>query len=437
LAKPHTPARRPLVVALALTALLTACDVSVSGSGAVSGTAVTPDRETTFDLESGSTLTLPPGAVSQPGLVTASPVDPPADPPEGLEFSGPAYEIVLRGTSFAAGGTLSLATPPKGQSPEAVLLGRFEPGQDRWLPVRSTYGGDPARLTGTVQQAGMYAGFRVDVDRLATLSRGLLDRVLAESVGAVAPVCQGDLAANRITVETSEALVVGACVGVRDGAPELAVVGDRGSIVAADIPTRWSVEPTGTADPALQAVLDLVSAVPLRPAEVNEGRTRLLLAPGLGLRLGILPNREATLRLSPDARATVATGIDYAVDVMTTFTLKLAWFGGVPDPGATAGLLRTAFATEDCATQLAQQTRQPVQSPEQIGRLFRTSAGLGVACLAGGWTVALGRDEAPTDPLTATMRWLVNNVDLVFTGPTTGPALNFPNLRIEVTQAEA
>lgn len=429
--------RRPLALALALAALLSGCDMSVGGSGAVSGTPVTPDRETTIDLESGSTLTLPVGGMAEPGLVTAGPVDPPADPPEGLAFSGPAYEITLRGTSFAAGGTLSLATPPRGQSPEAVLLGRFEPDQDRWLPVSSTYGGDPARLTGAVPQAGTYAGFRIDVDRLGTLSRGLLDRVIAESVGAAAPVCAGDLAANRITVETSADLVVLSCVGVRDGAPALAVVGDRGSVVSVDIPTRWSVEPTGTADPALQAVLDVVAAVPLRPADVNEGRTRLLLAPGLGLQLGILPNRKATLRLSPDARATVATGIDYAVEVMTTFTLKLPWFGGGTDPTATAGLLAAAFAADSCATQLAQQTRQPVQTPEQIGRLFRTSTGLGIECLAGGWAAALGRDEAPTDPLTATMRWLVDNIDLVFTGPTIGPALDFPNLRIEVTQAAA
>lgn len=410
--------------------------MSVGGSGAVSGTPVTPDRETTIDLESGSTLTFPAGGMTEPGLVTARLVDPPADPPVGLTFSGPAYEITLRGTSFAAGGTLSLATPPKGQSPETVLLGRFEPEQEGWVPVSSAYGGDPARLTGAVQLAGTYAGFRVDVDRLATLSRGLLDRVIAESVSAAAPVCQGDLAANRITVETSPDLVVQSCVGVLDGAPALAVVGSRGSIVAVDIPTRWSVEPTGTADPALQAVLDVVAAVPLRPAEVNEGRTRLLLAPGLGLRLGILPDRKATLRLSPDARAAVATGVDYAADVMTTFSLKLPWFGGAPDPTATAGLLTAAFAADGCATQLAQQTRQPVQTPEQIGRLFRTSTGLGIECLAGGWAATLGR-EAPTDPLAVTMRWLVDNIDLVFTGPIVGPALDFPNQRVEVTQAAA
>lgn len=60
-----------------------------------------------------------------------------------------------------------------------------------------------------------------------------------------------------------------------------------------------------------------------------------------------------------------------------------------------------------------------------------------MACLGASWAAALGRETPDADPLTAVMLWLRDNIDLVFTGPEVGQALDFPNAKIDVTQTAA
>lgn len=423
---------------LVLTAVLGACSARVEGDGVLVGIPVAPDRETRVPLSDGSVLTVPEGAVSDPGVITVDEVESTAAAPPGLYLSGPTYAVALHGTTLTAPYTFSFAAPPKGGAePDAAAVGWFDEEKGLWTPLDADYA--PRRLTGTTERTGLLSAFRVDADRLVDLSTRLLDSTKAPTGNAKPPPCSGDPAANRITTDISEDGPVLYCLGVVDGAPQVAVVADRGATLAVSYPVKWVAEPVGERDMVTQASLNTVNAIPVPRNAQDDTRPVVLISPGTGLRLTNPPDKKGTLRVEPSSRAYLATAMDYAVDVLTSVTTSLPWFGGPTDDDVTANLFTSAFATEDCRGSLGKLARQASTSPEQIGTLFRQSTEASIGCLSRDWATAQGRDGWPGLGLQATLSWMQKNILIVFGdgGPTVGPALDFPLFKIQITQTPA
>ncbi len=424
-----------LIVAVVL---LSACSSHIEGEGALVGTPVGPDRETRVTLSDGSFLTVPEGAVSDPGVITVDVVDPADEPPPGLYLSGPTYAVAFHGTTLVTPYSFSFAAPPKGGAePDAAALGWFDEKRAQWTPVDAAY--EPRRLTGTTLKTGLLSAVRVDTARLLSTSTGLLDSVKATEGIAEAPVCQGDPAASRITTEISGEGPVLHCVGVADGAPQVVVADDRGATLSVSYPVRWVAEPVGERDAVAQASLDTVNSVPVPKKDQDEARTTVLVTPGTGLRLTNPPDKNGALRIEPSARAYVATALDYAADVLDTVTTTLPWFGGPTDPEVSATLFVPSFTAEDCRASLGKFTRAPTNNPEQVGMLFRQAAETSIGCLSRGWAAAQGREGWQGAGLQATLTWIQKNIVAVFGdgGPTIGPALDFPLFKMQVTQTPA
>jgi len=119
---------------------------------------VDPAHSATLRLPGGMTVSVPAGAVTRPGTLSATLTSAPARAPSGLKLTGPVYDLRLSGTILR--GDVRLTVPvilprPQDQSaaPNAALLVYYSRSSGGWQPVNASY--DPAThvLTATSRLA--------------------------------------------------------------------------------------------------------------------------------------------------------------------------------------------------------------------------------------------------------------------------------------------
>ncbi len=408
--------RRSLRCWLSWVAALSAVSLVATGcsghhaaqSGAESVT-VSPGRTAFLRLPDGLAITVPAGAVTRPGTLSATVGKAPAQVPAGMELAGPVYDLRLTGTSLRRDVRLTVPVPRPRQrglaaGPRAALLVYFDSAAGHWQPVNARYNSATSVLTAFSPHLSVWSVLRIDGSYvLAAAARALRGFFGFETISPPACSDSAGLTALAVKVASDPGDLVKWCADASGGRALLRITNNRHYALEADYPATWSMSRAGSMDPLTAAILKVLPALSLKVSGPN---VRTAILPG-GQQIDVTPQRGSSgiVLISPSAEGIIVDALLYAAD-----TLEMT-FGDIPGAPAatesgTAKVIQAAFDEPKCLAEMDQVIQNPdVSSAEAAGGMFRSFADIAFGCLGDHWASAYRMAGVEANVITQVGLW--------------------------------
>ena len=353
---------------------------------------VDPGHSAVLRLQDGLAVSVPAGAVSRPGTLSATITNAPVRAPSGLELTGPVYDLRLSGTTLS--GDVRLTVPvllprQQGQSagPNAALLAYYNRSADGWQPVNASY--DPAThmLTATSAHLSIWSVLGVDTTQaIAALSSAFGS--FFDAVQAAQPSCpdSAQLTALKVKVASDPGDLVKWCADDSGASALVRVTNNRGYAIEADYPSTWAMSRAGPLDPVTAVILKWLPALSLR---VSGPQVRTAIIPG-GQQIDVTAQRGTSgiVLIGPSAEGIIVDALQYAAQTFAMTYGDIPW-AGKPSQTATARAISLVLDDAQCAAKMAAVVQNPdVSTPQAAGQIFRSFTDIAFGCLASHWTEA-------------------------------------------------
>jgi hypothetical protein len=184
--------------ALTVAGLMAGC----SGPPPATTVQVGPGKSASLRMAGGLKVTIPAGAVTQAGTLSANVIAAPTTAPPGMTLSGPVYDLHLIGTVLRGSADLSVPVPAPGASgiaagPNAALLVYYDAAAGRWQPAAASYNPATRTLSAAVSHLSVWSVLQINPQQTLAAAASALkaDRKQPPS-GGHQPVALGSLAAR-------------------------------------------------------------------------------------------------------------------------------------------------------------------------------------------------------------------------------------------------
>lgn len=437
--RPGRHIRRSATVAILVVAVLAPSACTAAPAQSSSGvTHAAADGHAELQLAQGLSIVAPAHSLTAGTTLSGKVATAPGPAPDGLQLSGPTYDLHVSSAPLAAM-TLSVPVPPTatvaGGSPRAALLAYFDPARRAWVPVEATF--DPATGMLRAQTTHLSTWTVLVLDTKAALSGATRALMLFIGTNATAgqPQCsRGDQAKSaNVTAVSDTGSLVGWCLGLTGaGGPLVRVANKRGYAIEVDYPAGWAVQRVG---PPESVVSQAVNAIVKDGSPPAGGGQSIIVPGGESIELSAAVGSSGMVRATPSSLAYLASGLLYGVDTlaMTFGTLP----GMTADASKTAKAIALAFEGGSCLTQMDALAHTDVSSPYDVGLLFRSAAELATGCLGSHWEVAYGLAGARGSFAVGVVLWFGDGIKLVLQGAQAAveTGIYWRDYRIAVTTA--
>jgi hypothetical protein len=212
---------------------------------------VDPGDSTTLRLPDGLTVSVPPGAVTRPGTLSATLTSAPVRAPAGLRLTGPVYDLRLSGTTLRGDVRLSVPVSRPRQhdesaGPNAALLVYYNHSAGRWQPVNASFDPVTRVLTATSAHLSVWSVIGVDpAQTLAALKSALGNFFGVAGVGKPSCPNSAQLDVLKIKVLSDPGDLVRWCADDSGAGALVRIASNRGYAMEADYPSAWAMSRVG------------------------------------------------------------------------------------------------------------------------------------------------------------------------------------------------
>jgi hypothetical protein len=415
----HLPGAFALSAAIALAAY-SAAACSGPGQQAAARTAasrasipVRPGNASSLRVGDRLKVSVPAGAVTGHGILTASITTAPASAPQGLSFAAPAYHLQLTGSRLSGSLTLAvhlfqISPPGAAATPVNPLLVYYDPASGGWRPAFSRYSASTQTLTASIPHLSTWSVLRLSAPKIHAKQNGSLSAFFSPA-NAATPTCPGagQLTARGISVTADHGNLVTWCAGISGaGAAVLRVSSNRSYPLETEYPASWTARSISPPDPI---VTQIVSALPSLLSRLS-GNPVLVIPAGDTAQFSVPAGSSGETLTLPSAQSMIIDGILYGVD---TLAMTFSEIPGVSPatPTRLAQELQLAFQVKDCATQLdGLATSASFPGADAVGSIFRSAADITLGCLAQVPPAAFGASAASTVFVAGSINWLIDGI---------------------------
>lgn len=318
------------VAALALVATgCTSAPTPSSTTPAPATSTATPAAQSQA-VEAGNYEILVPAAALDAGQsITASLVEPPEQPPAGIEPVGQAVSVDVMGGDGRLTGAAEaqvLVHPDSPPTTDEVVGVLWEDGRGGWQVLPTVREGASYRATTSHLSIGFFA--RVNPEQIAEDMVDDVTRYLSGRVDVAQPSC-GDEQALReagIEVVSDWGDSVKWCAGIQDGAPVVKVANNRRAFTSIVYPSDWTVLNESTAGFSIDAAARSLGAT---WAALGTGRAGRTIDGGDTLVLQLPEGGTGQVTATVDGLATMVTALYFAADVLLAIASSV-YKGAVP-----------------------------------------------------------------------------------------------------------
>jgi IPT/TIG domain len=379
---------------------------------------VDPGHSAVLRLQDGLTVSVPAGAVSGPGTLSAAAVTAPAGAPSGLELTGPVYDLRLSGTTLRGNVRLTVPVmlprrPGQPAGPDAALLAYYNRSGGGWQPVNASY--DPAAhvLTATSAHLSTWSVLGVDAAQ-ATASLNSAFGSFFGAGHAAQPSCpdSAQLTALKVQVASDPGDLVKWCADDISASALVRITSNRSYAMEADYPSTWAMSRAGPLDPVTAVILKWLPALSLR---AGGPQVSTAIIPG-DQQVDVTAQRGTSgiVLIGPSAEGIIVDALQYAAQTLAMTFGDIPW-AGKPSQTATAKAMLLVLDDAQCAAKLAAVTQNPdVSTSQAAGRIFRGATDIVFGCLASHWTAAY---QAPAPFLAQFtyqfLLWAVSGAELI------------------------
>jgi hypothetical protein len=405
------------VAALSAVSLVaTGCSGHHAAPPGAESVTVSPGRTAFLRLPDGLAITVPAGAVTRPGTLSATVGKAPAQVPAGMELAGPVYDLRLTGTSLRRDVRLTVPVPRPRQrglaaGPRAALLVYFDSAAGHWQPVNARYNSATSVLTVLSPHLSVWSVLRIDGSYvLAAAARALRGFFGFETISPPACSNSAGLTALAVKVASDPGDLVKWCADASGGRALLRITNNRHYAIEADYPATWSMSRAGPMDPITAAILKVLPALSLKAGGPN---VRTAILPG-GQQIDVTPQRGSSgiVLMSPSVEGLIVDALLYGAD---TLAMTVGDIPGAPAAtgSATAKAIAAAFDDTECLAEMDQVIQNPdVSTAEAAGGIFRSFADIALGCLADHWTSAYGIAGVEAAFITGAVLWLADGIKM-------------------------
>ena len=378
---------------------------------------VDPGHSTTLRLSAGMTVSVPAGAVTRPGTLSATIISAPTRAPSGLKLTGPVYDLRLSGTTLR--GDVRLTVPvillrPQGQSaaPNAALV-HYSRSSGGWQPVNASY--DPVThvLAATTSHLSIWSVLGVDPAQVMAALNSAFGSYFG-ALSTVQPSCpnSAQLAALKVKVASDPGDLVKWCADDSSAAALVRVANSRGYAMEADYPATWKMSRDGPLDPVTAVILKWLPTLSLR---VSGPHVRTAIIPS-GHQIDVTPQRGTSgiVLISPSAEGIIVDALQYAAQTLAMTYGDIPW-AGKPNQTATAKAIGLVLDDAQCVTKMAAVVQNPdISAPQAAGRIFRSLTDIVFGCLASHWSAAYPNPAISLEQFTYQFfLWVIDGVKLI------------------------
>jgi hypothetical protein len=363
-------------------------------------------------------VTIPAGAVSGAGTITARSIAPPASAPTGTILVGSSYDVEVTGAKLTGTATLRLpAAPPSGPSgrspPDAVLVAFYDTATHSWTPVATTYDAVAHTATVATSHLSIWSVISVDTKALTDQAFGALKAFLGTNNTATQPTCSGTAEASSkgIKATSSSGSMIKWCLGLENGQTILRLANDRGFALEADYPAAWSLQRDGWSDVDAAVVEGIASVATIAP----KGQ-RAAIIPGSETVTFTIPAGGSGVALATTSGvAYLASAFVYGVNTLVMTTGKVP-FAPAPKTNAVVKAIQSVFTSKDCVSSMQGLATANVADPSGIADVFWQDLHLASGCLGDQWEKAYGGPGFLVSFIVDAFLWLVDGIKLVGQG---------------------
>jgi hypothetical protein len=378
---------------------------------------VDPSHSATLHLPGGLEVSVPAGAVTRPGTLSATVTRAPTRAPSGMELAGPVYDLHLTGTTLKGTVRLTVPVPRSHQQglsagPNAALLVYYDSAAGRWQPVSASYNLPTHTLTATSPHLSKWSVLGLDAGQILATAASTLKGFLGIA-DTTQPSCpnSAQLAALGVKVASDPGDLVKWCAADNGTGAVIRVASNRSYAMEADYPSDWSMSRVGSLDPVTGQILKYLPALSLRVSGPN---VRTVIIPG-GQQVDVTQQTgtSAYVLISPSVEGIIVDALLYAVG-----TLAMT-FGDVPgapkpDPAETDKVISAVFSNGGCLAEMDAVAQNPdVSTPQAAAGIFRSFTDVAANCLGKYWPVVYGMKGPGAALWAATTLWLVDGIKLI------------------------
>jgi hypothetical protein len=343
-------------------------------------------------LPNGLMVSVPAGAVSRPGTLSATVTSAPVRAPSGLKLTGPVYDLRLSRTTLTGQVRLTVPVMPPGQrgqsaGPNAALLAYYNRSDGGWQPVNASYDPGAHVLTATSTHLSIWSVLGVDPAQAMAALNSAFGSFFG-AVDAVQPSCpnSAQLTALKVKVASDPGDLVKWCADDSGASALVRVTNNRGYAMEADYPSTWAMSRAGSLDPVTAVILKWLPALSLR---VSGPQVRTAIIPG-GQQIDVTSQHGTSgiVLIGPSAEGIIVDALQYAAQTFAMTYGDIPW-AAKPSQTATAKAMSLVLDDAQCAAKMAAVAQNPdVSTPQAAGRIFRSFTDIAFGCLASHWTQA-------------------------------------------------
>jgi hypothetical protein len=368
-------------------------------------------------------VSVPAGAVTGSGTLTAAPVTAPA-PAAPTTLVGSSYELKITGARLTGNATVTLPTPSAPSAPGAgaaavpagdvTVLAFYDTTLRRWQPVASRYDSVRHTVTAVTPHLSWWGVLRLAGSDLAGIANRALSGFLGVS-NAAQPSCPGesDLRSSGVKVASDSGGLLKWCAGTSGGKSVIRVSNNRNYPLQVLYPAGWTAANYGEADPVFDLLKQkLAQWLTAAPA----GQRAFILAGGKTVQITAPPGASGLVSSVPSPPGYLVDAFWYGLQTLAMTSDALP--GAKPlSTGKLEKVIDSAVSATDCADSLQRLLGGSAPSDaHSAGALFRADADVAVGCLKDSWKVAYADAGAVGALVVGVVLWLVDGVKLVISG---------------------